>query len=256
MSVRFNVPLIYVCKFGNLERLKHLVSQGADVHFNDDAIFRIAAKYGQLKIMKYLVSQGADIHVKNEIALRYASANGCIKIVRYLVSQGADVNVNSLSDSESDSDSEDDHTDSPLKLASQNGHLQVVKYLVSECSADINQDSDIPLHVASLYGHLDVVQYLISQGANIRTINEYAMLSYRNPYIVAYLVSQGAPIFRSTTFQRQYISIYMKHNKPYKTRAASRIYFWWIPKCHEMSAPSGIRMAYRNLAKYESLCAS
>ena len=44
-----------------------------------------ACKSGDLEVVKYLVSQGADINW----AVRYASENGHLEVVKYLVSQGA-----------------------------------------------------------------------------------------------------------------------------------------------------------------------
>jgi hypothetical protein len=53
----------------------------------------------------------------------------------------------------------------------------------------------------------------------------------------------------------RYKYIYLKHYKRRETRAASRIYFWWIRRCFDMSAPSGIRMCLASLARHEALVA-
>ena len=53
-------------------------------------------------------------------------------------------------------------------------------------------------------------------------------------------------------FYCKYRQIYMKHNKPLTEHTASKIYFWWIPKCYDMSKPAGIRMANANLAEFET----
>lgn len=55
-------------------------------------------KKGDINGVKYLVSIGRDIRKYNDVALRYAISNGHIEIVKYLVSVGA--NINALKDEE------------------------------------------------------------------------------------------------------------------------------------------------------------
>ena len=131
--------------------------------------------------------------------------------------------------------------------------------MVSDCSADIHADNDAAIQLASYFGHLDVVRYLVSQGANINTDDNYAVrsASWRGHLdVVAYLVFQGASTTHIYGYHCRYTTIYMKHYKRREIRAVSKIYFWWIQKCFPLSCPSGIRMAYRNLAEYEGLCSS
>jgi hypothetical protein len=42
--------------------VKYLVSLGADIRSEDDYAVRWASKYGHLEMVRYLVSQGADIY--------------------------------------------------------------------------------------------------------------------------------------------------------------------------------------------------
>src|SRR3990167_7402022 len=60
-----------VCKKGNLETVKHLVSLGANIRSNKDYAVRKASMYGHLEIVKYLVEHGADIRAKNNEAVRW-----------------------------------------------------------------------------------------------------------------------------------------------------------------------------------------
>jgi len=155
-----------------------------------------------------------------------------------------------------------------VRLASEDGHLAVVKYLVSH-GADIHANNDSSVRSTSYNGHLDVVAYLVSQGADIHADNDSSVRSASSNGhldVVAYLVSQGAPITHLPEFHRRYVSIYLKHYKPYKTRATSRIYFWWIQKCYRILSSkdarkseclgSGIRMCLASLARHEALCAA
>ena len=80
---------ITACQEGDLERVKILVSQGADVRDSDDFAVKWASRNGHLEVVKYLVSQGADVRARGDEAVRYASMNGHLEVVMYLVSQGA-----------------------------------------------------------------------------------------------------------------------------------------------------------------------
>jgi hypothetical protein len=220
--------------WGHLAIVKYLVSIGADIHASDDKALQCAASYGYLEIVKYLISLGANIYATNDGAIQVAAWNGRLAIVKYLVFLGADT-----------------HADLILYGASENGHLAVIKYLASECSTDIHAEDDYPLHLAAGGGHLALVKYLVSQGANVKTTYAAKWASDNGYYeTAAYLASVGAPISQLSENATNLV-LFLEKMRP---RAQKRIYFWWIQKCHEMSSPSGIRMAYKNLAEYETIC--
>jgi hypothetical protein len=73
-------------KWNNLEVIKELIEQGADVHADNDSALCWASYYGHLELVKYLVEQGADVHANNDEALRWASYYGHSGIVEYLKS--------------------------------------------------------------------------------------------------------------------------------------------------------------------------
>jgi len=193
---------------GNLEVVKYLVSQGADIRTGDDSSVKSACWNGRLEILKYLVSRGADIHAGNDSSVRQASIKGHLEVVKYLVSQGADIHagntvewasqkghlevVKYLVDMGADIHSNDDHA---VRYASAQGHLEVIKYLVSQC-ADIHAGDDHAVRCASEKGYLDVVKYLVDMGADIHSRNDHAVrwANFReHPEVVKYLVSLGAP---------------------------------------------------------------
>jgi ankyrin repeat protein len=64
---------------GNLEVVKYLVSQGADITADDNHALRWASAYGHLKVVKYLVSQGADVHADDNYAVE-----GHLDVVKFL----------------------------------------------------------------------------------------------------------------------------------------------------------------------------
>ena len=60
MSTTLNNQLAEASKNGDLEKVKYLVENGADIHANDDNAFFSSAVYGHLNVVKYLVDNGAN----------------------------------------------------------------------------------------------------------------------------------------------------------------------------------------------------
>ena len=106
--------LIQASQYGNIEAVKYLVENGADVHADDDKALIFASKNGNIEVVKYLVEYGSDIHANNDEALEQASYFGHLDVVQYLVEHGADIHAN------------DDYA---LYYALQYGHTDVVTFL-------------------------------------------------------------------------------------------------------------------------------
>jgi hypothetical protein len=136
----------------NLETIKYLVNQGANIHAWNDTPLRWAARYGHIDVVRYLVGQGADIHAEDDDALFDAARYGHIDVVKYLVEQGANVHA---------------RCEYALFGAANYGRTDVVKYLVEQ-GADIHADDDDALRCASRNGHTDVVKYLETCGGGIQ----------------------------------------------------------------------------------------
>ena len=143
----------------DLEFIKLLVEQGADVHATSPAGSALtgAAAKGKLKMVKWLVEQGLDVNVKNiegMTPLHYAAATGNAELVKWLVEQGADVSA------------ADNHKFTVLHIAAYRCDLETVKWLVSK-GADINAQSQIGsvLKFAMNHNKKEVVEWLKEQGA-------------------------------------------------------------------------------------------
>ena len=83
-----NQRFIKAAQNNQIDELKNLLEQGADIHADDDNALRFAACYGYLEIVKLLVAQGANIHADHDEALRIAAYNGHLEVVKFLVTQG------------------------------------------------------------------------------------------------------------------------------------------------------------------------
>jgi ankyrin repeat protein len=140
---QLNEELIKTIQNGDLDKIKNLVEQGADIHVKDDYALRLSAANGHLYIVKYLVEQGADIHADNDCALRYSANNGRLEVVKYLVEQGADIHADN---------------DCALKWSAKYGHLETVKYFIIDCNITIKQETMKYLHKNNLVDTLNIIQ--------------------------------------------------------------------------------------------------
>lgn len=59
-----------------------------------DEYLILASKCGQLEVVKHLIENGADVHTRNNHALQRASYNGHLGVVECLIKHGADANTN------------------------------------------------------------------------------------------------------------------------------------------------------------------
>ena len=73
---------------------KYLVCHGANIQACNNCAVRWASRYGHLEVVKYLVSQGVNVQrvCYNWLSpVQLASENGHLEVVMYLVSQGASI---------------------------------------------------------------------------------------------------------------------------------------------------------------------
>ncbi|MEI0518875.1 ankyrin repeat domain-containing protein [Brachyspira murdochii] len=89
------IELLEASKNNDLETLKALIENGADVNVKDDynkTALMYASEKGHLEIVKYLLDKGADINAKDnygKTALMYASEKGHSEVAKFLKSKGA-----------------------------------------------------------------------------------------------------------------------------------------------------------------------
>lgn len=172
-----NTILRTAAKYGHLEMIKYLYSQGVDIHVDNDLALQFAVDNGHLETIKYLHSLNANIHVDDNLPLLSAAANGDLEIVKYLHNNGANINA---------------HNYQAIEWAARSGQLEVVEYLHSHYSG---QDINIiyvlndALKSAVDHGHPEMVKYLVNHGANnhnLEFVDEVNRLE-----ITKYLYSQG-----------------------------------------------------------------
>ena len=170
--------LIKACKDGDLDTVKKLIENGANVnaknHYGWTALIE-ASMSGHLKIVQYLVEIGKDkkidIDAKDNdgsTALIWASRDGHSETVKYLLEKGACINA------------KNDSGNTALIEASYSGNLETVQYILAEVKkgkkVDIdakNNDGFSALMYASSSGHSKMVNCLITNDADVNIENEY-----------------------------------------------------------------------------------
>lgn len=90
-------PLLKAIKKGDVEQVKNLIAQGADVNcvnVFDESALGVAVRDGKVEIIKLLIAAGADVNCINtfqESVLMTAVKTGNLEIVKLLIGAGADV---------------------------------------------------------------------------------------------------------------------------------------------------------------------
>ncbi|CAO3637803.1 unnamed protein product [Cunninghamella echinulata] len=214
---------------GNLNKVKELVSLGADINFKDHAGWvplHEAALKGQYEIAKFFIERGANVNVRgfdDDTPLHDACSGGYNEVVQLLVDSGADVYALN-SDKQRPLDvcedetclkiletkmkqldrlvAQDENGRTILHKACADGDYDEVTSLLS-LGANANAEDNklwTPIHEAAKHGHLSVVKLLVEHGADINhsgyqgnTVLHHACRSGHD-VIVHFLIDNGANI--------------------------------------------------------------
>ena len=181
-----NAALQEACSVGNLDFVKLLIDNGADVNARSQrgpALYlAMMANHGQ--IAELLISKGADINMKNSAGqsiLHFACQRGNKEIANLLINNGADVNASNNAGR------------TPLDLAEQRGHTEIVELLlkhgakrtllgaitsgnIEQVKALISEEIDpnaknTALQEACSSGKLDIVKLLIDNRVDVNVKN-------------------------------------------------------------------------------------
>lgn len=92
--------LLFFCtEFGNLETLRYLISQGADIHAKDGegySLLHSAVFFNQLESVKFLVEKGLNLNAKSDDdrTVFVMAAHSSVPMVKYLLSTAIDKEKN------------------------------------------------------------------------------------------------------------------------------------------------------------------
>jgi len=156
-------PFLYAIKCNNLDMMKFLISNGADIRSINDETIKSIIHQDQLEILEFLIENHLDINDINkfpELPLKHAIKEGKIDIIVYLINHGANL-----------------------------------QFLYND-SISINKLFDL----STKYNRLDIFEGLISNGYNINSKNEegntlliYAIQN-QNIALIKYLIHNSAEI--------------------------------------------------------------
>ena len=154
-------PLHDAAGAGNVEEVRRLIVEGADVNAPDPAVgmpLHAAASKRQLEVTELLISEGATIDAPAGILrgtpLHTAALVGGLDVATLLLANGADVNA------------EDAYRNTPLHVAAERGHNAIVELLIRS-GADLNarnHRNDTAIRLAGKADHFDTVDVLIAHG--------------------------------------------------------------------------------------------
>ena len=173
-------------KDSQLERLKALIDQGADVNaaIGFDRMLRegetradlrgttwpldVAVQQARVDMVKFLLAKGAKFH-GGELAQAALAGNQdeSLAMITALLQAGADVNSRRLFQGGC---AAHDYGFTALILASYKGNKSAVKLLLAQPGIKLNEtndDGDTALMAAAEHGHAEIVEMLLKAGANV-----------------------------------------------------------------------------------------
>jgi ankyrin repeat protein len=144
LIVNHNRELTEAGRLGEPERLRRLLTDGADVNARDEyrsTVLHAAASWNDRAVAEILLDHGADVHARDwegDTPLHIAAAFGDRTVIGLLLDRGADINAR------------DDAGWTPLHMAARLGRVDETAFLLSR-GADVgarDQQGRTPLDVA------------------------------------------------------------------------------------------------------------
>jgi ankyrin repeat protein len=198
-----DIPIHHAIRANNLEMVKLLIENGADINIKDDVNYTplhvarlIKGEVEDQEIIKLLEEKGAIDEGKEEkiIECPGPTEEEVLKRVKEMIASGKDINL------------KDEYGSTELHMAALRGHINVVKLLI-ENHADLNlydENGFMPLHCALFKSDYQIAKLLIENGADVNAKNRQTGDAPLNDLIsregkdvlsiIKYLLDKGADI--------------------------------------------------------------
>jgi len=208
----------------------------------------------------------------NDTLLLKAITNNDSKMVKLLLDHGLTANDNCL-----------------LEAVKHNKSFDIIKLLLETNDIDINTKNSYALTISAERGQIDIVTYLLLKGAIITNACLCFTALKGHFEIVNLFLDRGVDIskenFRLITWcltqkiykivydiienRKLFVPLYILENPKYSFlykryvklqkfkermlhKAATKIYFWWIPICYDVNRECGKRMMERSWQRVEN----
>ncbi|KAG4083802.1 ankyrin [Neocallimastix lanati (nom. inval.)] len=161
-------PFLYSIKCNNLNMMKYLINNGADIGSINDEIIKSIIQQDQLEILKFLVENHLDINDTKkftELPLKHAIKEEKIDIIVYLINHNANLQflyndsnvINKLFD-----------------LSSKYNRLDIFEGLVvNDYNINSKNKEGCTLLIYAIQNQsIDLIKYLIHNGAEIQAVHE------------------------------------------------------------------------------------
>ena len=167
--------LVKACKEGDLDKVKALLSSGADINWNDGICQLHACGQGQLEVAQFLHENGSDYLGENSGALCWAANDGHLEVVKWLVELGIPVSGEGLNEYAR-----------PLFDGIQGGNIEVIDFLLAQ-GADPRETYDfegamLPIHNAVSEAQSEAVRLFCQHHTIGESINQGASLDISGPH--------------------------------------------------------------------------
>eukprot|EP00941_MAST-03F_sp_MAST-3F-sp1_P000904 g904.t1 len=161
--MRLSRSLRRAARCGDIDRIKHLLSQGASARMADRetkaTALHCACASNAVEAIPLLLSAGCDIDkpdIDGSTPLMWACSGGHAQVCKVLLASGANV------------EARDKELCSSLHLCSATGNVEVAKLLLDNGATIEATDKDEwrPIHWAASNGHVHIIELFLDNGAN------------------------------------------------------------------------------------------
>ncbi|XP_071104740.1 ankyrin-3-like [Haliotis cracherodii] len=170
-------PIMIATEKGHREIIELLVKKGSDLSLfdeDDNTILHLACKEGNVEIVKHILSQKIiDIESRGEnenTPLMFAVQFGNMEVFSFLMKKGA--NISNL----------DEDGGNILHFSCRRGNIEILNYILKRNLVDINSEMDdgmTPLLLTAKLGKKQLFQLLIERGAyEAKTHDSKELLNY------------------------------------------------------------------------------
>jgi ankyrin repeat protein len=182
----FSKGLIIACTFGSTEVATQLITDGIDIHLNEDEALHIAVRRGYINIVHLLISYGANVNANNNEPLTIAFQKSNFEMIKLLIKHGA--NERPL---------DDFSILSSFIEACRQGNKRFIRFLLQKYNISyFTLERGIEETIKhSSPKRLSTIQFLILLGANINksiTENLKLTLKQRDFHLAKYLIKKNS----------------------------------------------------------------